>query len=172
MDEMGMMDNEMTAVCLFDIYRGVFAPEEFQAESSKATSDVHASAKLSLMLYLLQTSTRQGGQASSVPIKAFLGDLVDGIHRELVLPDAKKAAETGLEQYLGSLEYTKLLAICELIDTHFYRPDLDRWENKLRKADDLAYFKDSELESTGGKLEQTISLLQLKIHNYAVLEKI
>ena len=53
MDDMGMVDSDMTTVCLFDIYRGVFAPEEFQAEGSKATSDVHASAKLSLMVYLL-----------------------------------------------------------------------------------------------------------------------
>ena len=60
MDEMDIMDNEMIAVCLFDIYRGVFAPEKFQADSSKATSDVQASAKLSLMLYLLQTLTRSG----------------------------------------------------------------------------------------------------------------
>ena len=55
MDGMNMVDSEIATVCLFDIYRGVFAPEDFQVEGSKATSDVHASAKLSLMLYLLQT---------------------------------------------------------------------------------------------------------------------
>ena len=121
------------------------------------------------MVYLLQT-VAQDGQSSSVPIKAFMGDLVQGIHREIVLPEAKTSAETGLEQYLGSLEYTKLLAICELINENFYRPDHVRWESKHRKADDLAYFKDSEIETAGTQLAQTIALLQLKIHNYQALE--
>lgn len=64
MDEIGILDNEMTSVCLFDIYRGIFAPKQFQVESSQATSDVHASAKLSLMLYLLQSIVQQGTQDS------------------------------------------------------------------------------------------------------------
>ena len=51
---MGILDQEMTTLCLFDLHRGIFAPEKVQAESSQATSDVQVTAKLSLMLYLLQ----------------------------------------------------------------------------------------------------------------------
>ena len=102
MDEIGILDSEMTSVCLFDIYRGIFAPEKLQVESSRATSEVHASAKLSLMLYLLQSLAQQGTQDSQVSIKTFMGDLIDGMYRELVLKDAsladaKKSVDTGFD---------------------------------------------------------------------------
>ena len=39
-----------------------------------------------------------------------------------------------------------------MIDVEFYKPDVARMENKYRKVDDLLYFRDKELGSSGVKL--------------------
>ena len=51
--ELGTLDRGMVALCLFDVYRGVFAHPEMRVKSSGVTTEVQASAKLTLMAYLL-----------------------------------------------------------------------------------------------------------------------
>ena len=80
---MQILDQSMVSLCLFDIFRGVFADKSHRVQSSMVTSEVQAAAKLSLLAYLLEkVANKQADTASSndVTLKAFLGDLVTGIY--------------------------------------------------------------------------------------------
>ena len=85
----------MITLCLFDIYRGVFAQADKRIQSSAVTSEVQASAKLSLLAYLLEQikmnylekeskEDSRSVQQADMALKAFLGDLVTGMHQEIV----------------------------------------------------------------------------------------
>ena len=76
---MGLLDQATLSLCLFDIYRGVFAHTKNQVQSSSVKSDVHAAAKINLFGYLLEQTCQLGEEADN-SMKAFLGDLVTGIH--------------------------------------------------------------------------------------------
>lgn len=93
---MGILDEEMSALCLFDIYRGVFTAEAHRVQSSSAASEVQAAAKLSLLTYLLNhevSKMRQNSDATNDNrLKAFLGDLVIGIQQETVM-DGKASSK-------------------------------------------------------------------------------
>ena len=106
----------MTSLCLFDIYRGIFTAESHRVKSSGVTSEVQAAAKLSLLNYLLhKVITQSGALTGDMRLKAFLGDLVMGIHQEtvsdtkLASTDYKDEASLGLDKYMGAEEYIKLL---------------------------------------------------------------
>lgn len=82
---MGLLDQHTIALSLFDIFRGIFTHEEMRVKSSGVTSEVQASAKLSLLAFLLENAAAQAATKASedVSLKAFLGDLVIGIHNEI-----------------------------------------------------------------------------------------
>ena len=92
-DNMGLLDQGMISLCLFDIYRGVFAHPSKRVQSSVVSSEVQAAAKLSLLTYLLQKINYMDSLTENQPIdsglKAFVGDLVTGIHQETVSDDKK-----------------------------------------------------------------------------------
>ena len=83
-DQMGLLDPNMVILCLFDIYRGIFAHEEMRVQSSAVASEIQASAKLSLLWYLLQKVTSSANPPEDTSLKVFLGDLVVGIHGEFI----------------------------------------------------------------------------------------
>ena len=73
----------MLSLCLFDIFRGVFTDSKYRVRSSSVTSKPQASAKLSLLTYLMQKIC-DFEHMNDTSLKTFLGDLVTGIHRETV----------------------------------------------------------------------------------------
>lgn len=53
---MGLLDENVIALCLFDVYRGIFTHEDMRVKSSGVSSQVHASVKLSLLAFLLENA--------------------------------------------------------------------------------------------------------------------
>ena len=120
---MGLLEHGMASLCLFDIYRGVFTDESKRIKSSSATSEVQAATKLSLLIYLLNFINKDqlGPNDQNLTLKSFLGDLVIGIHQEMVndnhLTSADyKNAPKGIDQYMGAQEYQKMLHACVILD--------------------------------------------------------
>ena len=118
----------------------------------------------------------QTGEAQDdTRLKAFLGDLVMGIHAETV-SDTKlestdyKEEPTGIDKYLGAQEYAKLLNACKTLQM-LVAIDTEAWQDKSNEKD-LRYFKSAELEATEQRLVEAQRLLEIKIHNYRQLEKI
>ena len=91
-------------------------------------------------------------QQQDMALKAFLGDLVTGMHQEMVsdgkfsTKDYQEIDQGSIDQYMGSLEYDKLLHSCsilqELLDT-----DIEMW-NKTHSERSVKFFKSTELEHT------------------------
>ena len=71
---------------------------------------------------------------------------------------------------MGSEEYAKLRHACQcLVELH--ERDQDTW-NKTHNENAIKFFKSAELQTIGKKLAQIIKLLDLKVHNYKMLERI
>ena len=71
---------------------------------------------------------------------------------------------------MGAQEYIKLRDACKKLAELLER-DQSMWK-KTHNASATKYFKSRELSSTNAKLEQIMKLLELKIHNYRMLERI
>ena len=75
------------------------------------------------MSYLEEESKEDGRsvQQPDVALKAFLGDLVTGMHQEMVsdgkfsTKDYQELDEGSIDNYMGSLEYEKLLHSCSIL---------------------------------------------------------
>lgn len=109
-----ILDTEMISLSLFDIYRGVFTSEQHRVKSSGVTSEVQAAAKLSLLNYLLHQVTISEDSSNDMRLKAFMGDLVTGIHQEIVSDGRLSSTDykeepQGLDQFMGAQEYSKVL---------------------------------------------------------------
>ena len=148
MSDLGSLEHEMCSVCLFDIYRGVFTPADQRVVSSGVYSQTQASAKLSLMVYLLQSMSDEP-QKSNLSSKELFGRLIAGMHQEIVKSDQKGT----FDEYLGSLEYTKLRAACGIIEEKFLRPDLLRRQSKTYREGDLVFFRHNELQLADEQLQ-------------------
>ena len=151
---MGLLDSEMLSLCIFDIYRGCFVPQDMRVSSSAISSELQASAKLSLLAYLLHRVNSLEPTDISPSLKGFVGDLVIGIHAEIVPDesnDFKKDPE-GLEKHLGSAEYQKLNHAVTFLANIWERENSD-WQ-KMHNEKDLRCFKSSQLEQVGNKLTE------------------
>ena len=71
---------------------------------------------------------------------------------------------------MGSEEYSKLRHACQCL-VKLHERDQDIW-NRTHNEKATNFFKSAELQSTGKKLAECIKLLNLKEHNYRMLERI
>ena len=71
---------------------------------------------------------------------------------------------------MGSAEYLKLRYACELL-LELHDCDTEIWQ-QTHNDRALKYFKSTELAQVGKKLHEARRLLDIKVHNYRLLEKV